>query len=549
MDTGPIDANALSGQMQQREMLEKELTLRSLKANLTPGPDKEKKLREVCKGFESIFINKLWQEMRNTVPKEGYLHSKQEEFYLSMFDQEMSNKLAEAGGIGLGDMLYEQLKSTAEGASRVTAPSRVTNPKDVKPLRTSLEERKQQPLAAAQESAGPLYTPLEDGGDNQDAQGQNLVATTQNSVAETQTGRYSPAGRKAQAPEPPMDQISLRAALTKPAAQRYNPPLGQRSGTGPRTQTTNATAFTQAQQPASANLTPYGAQAMQNAFAPSAATQRPSQTSLAGPPPTPAQTVPSSPGDLSAVDSLVSNITQQTDQPTSAGFAAKPSPVTAAPSRTQLRPPQAPQTQTPQSLEPTPIPTTNQNRVDPSGPIERLDSGIRNKQGALPNEGGPEPARGRIGTPLLATSVTPSFKKGPLTWPVDGDATSNFGLRRSAFTGEIGAHEGVDIAANHGDLVKACWDGKVIFSGEQESYGKLVILDHGDGWRSYYGHNSANAARVGDIVRAGAPIARAGSTGNSTGPHVHFELRHNDAAVDPILVEQRFQASLSKQAS
>ena len=71
--------------------------------------DKSAKLRDACQKFEAVFISKLWKEMRNTVPKEGYLHSKHEDKYLSMFDREFAEKMAAGGGIGLADMIYEQL--------------------------------------------------------------------------------------------------------------------------------------------------------------------------------------------------------------------------------------------------------------------------------------------------------------------------------------------------------------------------------------------------------------------------------------------------------
>lgn len=580
MDAGPLDARALAGQSQQRDMLEKELTLRSLKQNLSPAPDKDKKLREACKGFESIFINKLWQEMRNTVPKDGYLHSKQEEMYLSMFDQEMSNKMAESGGIGLGDMLYNQLKATTEETSRVTSPSRALNPKEIKPLRAGIEANKQSPLVAT-ESSDPLYTPMDENGEEQlDENGLAAAGPSQNS-GNGLNGRQSGADHGS---GPLLDQVNVRAALAKPAMQRYNRPLGQKGPAGERSQTTNTVGYSGFSQTATPQgptpqtlpgqgaaqqaVSPFGAQALSRAFGQSPVTQAAPQTSISAanaaqqlyqPYVQPAgQVVQVNPSDLSAVNSLVGDITQ----PLPVGV-AQPSAVTAAPSRTTLKPAQ-PQTQNRQAPVQSDIQSPIQSPIQPSvqtpklapgasqqqsDPLERLDTGIRNKQGALPNEGGPEPLSAKLSTPLLATTAstlttdTVSYAKGPLVWPVKGDITSGFGTRRSAFTGELGAHEGVDLAANHGDPIKACWDGKVIFSGEQEGYGKLVVVDHGDGWRSYYGHNSSNGAQAGDVVQAGAVIARAGSTGNSTGTHVHFELRHNDAAVDPMLVEQRFQAS------
>ncbi|MGE4551779.1 MAG: rod-binding protein [Desulfovibrionaceae bacterium] len=82
----------------------------------------EKQLRKACKDFEAVFIGKMWQEMQKTVPKEGYLHGQQEEMYNSMFEQAMSEHLSEAGGIGLADMLYDQLASRLKTTSQTTLP-------------------------------------------------------------------------------------------------------------------------------------------------------------------------------------------------------------------------------------------------------------------------------------------------------------------------------------------------------------------------------------------------------------------------------------------
>lgn len=92
------------------EEVRRKLELDEVRRALKPGQSREQKLKEACDGFEAIFLNKLWQQMRKTVDKDGYLHSKEEESYVGMFDHEMSLKMAEAGGMGLGDQLFSQLK-------------------------------------------------------------------------------------------------------------------------------------------------------------------------------------------------------------------------------------------------------------------------------------------------------------------------------------------------------------------------------------------------------------------------------------------------------
>ncbi len=96
--------------------------IQDLQKRLTNMPSDEKKLKQTCQDFESLFMTKIWQQMRSTLPKEGYLHSKQEEQYLGMFEHELASKMANAGGIGLGKMLYQNLQQSLKNASRTIDP-------------------------------------------------------------------------------------------------------------------------------------------------------------------------------------------------------------------------------------------------------------------------------------------------------------------------------------------------------------------------------------------------------------------------------------------
>ncbi|MDR1124684.1 MAG: rod-binding protein [Deltaproteobacteria bacterium] len=116
------EANLAMQNARTQEMIRRKMEIDALRERLTPGQDPKEKLREACQGFETIFIQKMWDQMRKNVPKEGYLHSKQESMYQSMYDHEFSRKMAEAGGIGLGDMLYEQLSQTMAESSRTVSP-------------------------------------------------------------------------------------------------------------------------------------------------------------------------------------------------------------------------------------------------------------------------------------------------------------------------------------------------------------------------------------------------------------------------------------------
>ena len=117
--------------------------------------------------------------------------------------------------------------------------------------------------------------------------------------------------------------------------------------------------------------------------------------------------------------------------------------------------------------------------------------------------------------------------------PSTGYITSGFGTRSDPFNGGRAHHLGIDFNANTGDPVRAAAGGVVSFAGVKSGYGNVVEIDHGNGYSTLYGHNSRLVVRAGDIVRAGQQLAKAGSTGRSTGPHVHFEVHVNGRPVNP----------------
>ncbi|PLX77288.1 MAG: peptidase M23 [Desulfuromonas sp.] len=121
----------------------------------------------------------------------------------------------------------------------------------------------------------------------------------------------------------------------------------------------------------------------------------------------------------------------------------------------------------------------------------------------------------------------------PSGWPVKGWLTSSFGMRKSPFTGKRKMHEGYDIAARTGTPVYATADGVVSKAETVPGYGKLVVIEHGYGYRTYYGHNSKLHVRAGQRVTRGEKIAAVGNTGRSTGSHVHYEVRRNGVPVNP----------------
>ncbi len=121
----------------------------------------------------------------------------------------------------------------------------------------------------------------------------------------------------------------------------------------------------------------------------------------------------------------------------------------------------------------------------------------------------------------------------PSIWPVKGWITSGFGARASPLTGEPGRHMGVDIANEVDTPIRSTADGIVTYSGWEAGYGRLVVIEHGYGYSTRYGHLARIAVKVGDEVKRGQVIAYMGSTGRSTGSHLHYEVRIHGMPVDP----------------
>ncbi len=129
--------------------------------------------------------------------------------------------------------------------------------------------------------------------------------------------------------------------------------------------------------------------------------------------------------------------------------------------------------------------------------------------------------------PLSDDSIAPSI------WPVKGPVTAGFGQRMDPFTGEGAFHSGIDIAASAGTEVVATADGILFLAGPDSGYGTEVLIDHGYGISTKYGHLSRTYAVVGQEVKRGQVIGAVGTTGRSTGPHLHYAVRIYETAVNP----------------
>ena len=149
----------------------------------------------------------------------------------------------------------------------------------------------------------------------------------------------------------------------------------------------------------------------------------------------------------------------------------------------------------------------------------------------------------------MVARLTNAISSIPLRKPVDGDIdpASGFGVRMDPFTSSPAMHTGLDLHGETGDPVRATADGKVTSAGWSGGYGRVIDIDHGNSMSTRYGHLSAIDVRVGQSIRTGQIIGRIGSTGRSTGPHLHYETRVRGGAVDPqkfLRAGQKLDAAL-----
>jgi murein DD-endopeptidase MepM/ murein hydrolase activator NlpD len=121
----------------------------------------------------------------------------------------------------------------------------------------------------------------------------------------------------------------------------------------------------------------------------------------------------------------------------------------------------------------------------------------------------------------------------PSIWPTHGWVTSDFGARLDPYSADRSMHQGLDISTPHGQPVITPSDGTVVFNGTEGGYGKVLIIDHGYGVKTRYGHLSETFVRLGERVARGQKVAAVGNTGRSTGPHLHYEVRVNGIPENP----------------
>lgn len=142
----------------------------------------------------------------------------------------------------------------------------------------------------------------------------------------------------------------------------------------------------------------------------------------------------------------------------------------------------------------------------------------------------PEVVNDRLAlAPVRRASVASRPRGGPrFGWPINGRITSEYGRRGRRH------HDGIDIGAPRGTQVRVAADGRVAYVGAVRGYGRMIIVQHADGFATVYAHNALQHVRVGAPVARGDVIATVGRTGRTTGPNLHFEVRRDDVAYDPL---------------
>lgn len=651
MESG-IDPRLALGAAEQQDALAQGRMAENLAQNGADDAAKRAKMRQACEGFESIFIQKMWEQMRATLPREGLMKSKEEEFWMSMYDQELAKSMTSAGGIGLADMMERQLSRNDANigeASRVSParrleldvrpapllPSSGTNPEgknaesSVSPAGAPVSGRPgpagsftgvaeahsplpsiydgEAPTEATVENPAELPAELPAGAPSGMPAASPGAAPAVAAPAAAQVSPGTMPGTMAGIPAPAsgsdiedpirqtLDELQHSVAAASPAsrpgarvargeaerdvhvslASASNPrlTLQQMKGEAPTHASREASRAPTAMAPAPASSVPPAAVPnVGEAAVTAVGEQNPAPAAQTRIRVTYQTNLPPNQRNTSAEKMLLAM--REAQRPAVARSISSGSPYEAAPARAAA-PASVPAGE---SASPAPAPELPAAPVDPlagiqprfvpsrfSNPLYAARSEAANFAVAMTEAARPSiaslnattvamaSARHASGLPDMIAAVqsggpalaapemvheavslgNPAPARGSLEAPVSGDISSGFGWRVDPFTGRRSWHAGVDIKASPGEAVRAARDGVVSFAGEHPELGNLVVVDHGDGLRTFYGHNRSLEVRVGQVVSAGTELAKAGASGRASGTHVHFEVRRGDLALNP----------------
>ncbi|MDR0826920.1 MAG: peptidoglycan DD-metalloendopeptidase family protein [Desulfovibrio sp.] len=532
----------------QHDLVQRKLDMDALRKRLSGSKSQSAKLRESCEGFESVFLQKIWEQMRKTVPKEGFLHSKDEEMYQSLFDVELCKKMSSAGGIGLADMLYEQLSQQLENTGRTTTPGSFRRALPIPPSSgllpaqsgTAADKPGSEKLTAAElyeqipaatdergEENPPRSSSLETALNSLRLEVEGAAAREWAQARELATGSKGEmetpdAGLLREAAFGPADPKGEKSADLAPrAADERSIEASVRTGS---VLSDPLPPLRQPAQPARADL---AAATAENPLSQTRA--NPGQTAAtlepmrANPEQERASADPATlswkgPGPVSANPRPISKFTRNRKSRSAAKNS--PTPPTAGPNAGSG--------------------ATAQNKGQVNAPQNTAPNTVMTPAAAAQNSPAPAQAAKPSAPAQAKTASAPAAPADAVAasvWPLDGPMLSRFGWTDDA-GGRRRWNPGVEIAASAGSPVKAILPGTVVYSGPREGAGNTVVLEHKGGYRSYYGNLQPSKLRVGEQVKHGAEFAKiaAGPSSSPQGENsasLRFELKKGEMALNP----------------
>lgn len=503
----------------QNDLVQRKLSVDALRKRLGDSRTEQEKLRESCEGFESLFIQKMWEQMRKTLPKEGYLHSKDEETYQSMFDVELSKKMASAGGIGLADMLYDQLSQKLTDTARTTTP----NGK----LAATAAARAQVEVSppANKLTADNLYSPLEGEEDAEHAALEPLEPEEAASLVDdalsallAEVGGAAPSGGLTERTLATAGEGTVPDART-PAQGAPDQSMPDRNASGAAVPEQGAAPAAGASDQATADAgvsAPSFEVSLPEMSSEKALSQAQMFSEGAGNAGAPANSP--APHVAGAAGTSTAAMPSATAQAAAEQTAADP----AQAARREVSPSSSWHTPARFSAKPKPVSTIGRN-------------GLGRKAASADN------------APAQAGQA--SHRANSLL-PVDGTVVKQFGWEEDRATGERQWNPGMAFATAPGAPVRASLAGTVIFAGEREDTGSTIVLEHKDGYRSFYGNVAADGVKVGDAVKAGTNFAKVLASpqhGEKTEDFAlfHLAMKRGEMALNPASTMMRM-ATASK---
>ncbi len=561
---------------------------------------KKQELGKAAEGFEAIFIQKMWEQMRASIPENAYLGSKEEKYWQSMYDQELGKSMAAGGGIGLADLIVQQMSK-----ERVTSPS-TSNLSMGKAAGRQRMEVEPAPLfanenVATQENVKANISNVQ----NQAVQNTTLLSNT-NDLYESYDNQLeiSPALHNNQNRQtlqsqnfdninfaPQMGEDYKIAMAQSGQGLEINKPVQTNSVTSPTvakalseleamvnppqptvvktTYTTNLPASERknAILDKKGNLTSEHKNMVEQNHKSMQKTQNiapvvQGEAIQHNEYPEELITAPLTPRGNENFDRANQSLNQNRNIldgiQTRYRSTALPNPsiqqflannmaynyptveeVQAEIDKLLGKEKSPPMIMAQNNLEAEPQKQNNIYQVAENvgiKPVQDIEITKLNQSNILLNPnlekamGGPNLEQPEQIAPQNISAVSPNLS---LQSPLEGSLESVFGWRLDPFTQQRAWHNGIDIKAEQGSLIKAAASGVVSFVGEDPELGQVVIIDHENGLQSVYGHNSELLVQEGENISAGTDIAKVGMSGRATGPHLHFEIRDNGLSINP----------------